>query len=42
MRPAPARKFSIGRFSALRCRTSHCRGRDSRRCSTNCSGSPCD
>src|SRR5512136_945456 len=37
--PAPARKFSTGRFWALRCRTSHCHGSDSRRCSTSCSGS---
>ena len=38
--PAPARKFSIGRFSALRYRTSPCRKRDNRPCSTNCCGSP--
>ena len=38
--PAPARKFSIGRFSALRCRTSRCRKRDNRPCSTNCCGWP--
>ena len=38
--PAPAPKFSIGRFSASRYRTSHCRKRDNRPCSTNCCGSP--
>ena len=34
-RRAPARKFSIGRFSALPSRTSRCRGRDNKPCSTN-------
>ena len=38
--PAPAPKFSIGRFSALRYRISHCRKRANRPCSTNCCGSP--
>ena len=37
---APARRSSIGRFSALRCRTSRCRKRGNRPCSTKCCGSP--
>src|ERR1700730_13791827 len=39
---APARKFSIGRFSALLCRTSPYPGRGCMRCSTNCCRSPRD
>ena len=37
--PAPAPKFSIGRFSALRYRISNCRKRANRPCSTSCCGS---
>ena len=36
--PAPAPKFSIGRFSALRYRISRCRRRDNRPWSTNWCG----
>src|ERR1700737_1736332 len=38
--PMPGRRFSIGRFSALRYRTGSCQKTNSRRCSTRCSGSP--
>ena len=38
----PARKSSIGRFSALRYRTGRCQKTDNRRCSTKCCGSPRD
>src|ERR1700688_820360 len=35
----PGPRSSTGRFSAMRCRTSRCRGQGSRRCWRNCSES---